>query len=212
MGIADFVPSLGEPLLKQCDYSCESDVMVDGDIFTYPYYWDSGRVVCAVKILQPLTPAKNYYEHKILSPGVICAVTIGVVGLDYPLNSQPGWRTGGIGYHADDGKLFNENGSGTQFGPTCTAGDRMGCGVVFEGEDSSDYVKVFFTKNGEQVGEIVNFKRRDSGLYPLMGISSRGEQFQYLGAWHHLPDPQEQTDSKKSKLNSNTFLFCYCME
>jgi hypothetical protein len=190
LGFADFTPSHGEPLLEQRDYSCESDVLVDGDIFTYPYYCGIEQVVFAIKILQPLTRTKNYFEQEILSPGILCAVTIGVVGRDYPLNMQPGWTNEGVGYHADDGKLFVENGQGCPFGPTCTSGDRIGCGVIFEDDDSSDYVKVFFTKNGEQVGEIVNFKRPASGrgIYPSMGFSSSGEQFQYLGTWHHLPD------------------------
>ena len=65
--------------------------MVDGDIFTYPYYWDSRDVVCAVKILHPLVPIKNYFEHKILSHGVACVITIGIVGRHYLLDRQPGW-------------------------------------------------------------------------------------------------------------------------
>ena len=208
MGIADFIPSRGVSLLKQGDYSCNSDVMVDGDVFTYPYYWERGAV-CAVKILQPVTPAKNYFEHKIICPGVRCTITIGVVGLDYPLDSQPGWRNEGIGYHADDGQLFSEDGLGSRFGPTCTTGDRMGCGVNFEAEDSSGYVKVFFTKNGQQVGDFVKFKKPKSGLYPLMGLDSRGEQFQYLGCWHHLPDPQEHNyETGESKLN---YTVCYTL-
>lgn len=193
-----------ESSLKHGDYSCMGDVMVEGDTFTYPYYWDSGDVACAVKIQHPITPSKNYFEHKILSRGVICAITIGMVGRDYPLDRQPGWDEEGIGYHADDGKVFNEDGLGALFGPTCTTGDRMGCGIVFEGDLSSEYVKVFFTKNGQQVGDFVEFRRPESGLHPFMGFSSRGEQFQYLGSWHHLPGPQEHVhDSKESKLNPN---------
>lgn len=199
--IADFDPSREGSLLKQGEYSCNSDVMVDGDIFTYPYYSDTANVATAVKLLQPLTPAKNYFELKILSPGIICAVTLGVVGRNYPLDKQPGWCEEGIGYHADDGRLFNEDGSGKRFGPTCTTGDRMGCGVIFEvHDDPSDYVKVFFTKNGKQVGDVAKFKRPRSGLYPLMGFTSRGEQFQYLGAWQHLPSPQNlEHNDEKSK-------------
>ena len=37
------------------------------------------------------------------------------------------------------------------FGPTCTDGDRMGCGVDFNTDCGSGYVNVFFTKNGKQV-------------------------------------------------------------
>ena len=40
---------------------------------------------------------------------------------------------------------------GTELGPTCTDGDRMGCGVDFSTDRSSGYVNVFFTKNGKQV-------------------------------------------------------------
>ena len=39
----------------------------------------------------------------------------------------------------------------TKFGPTCTDGDRMCCGVDFSIDRSSGYVNVFFTKNGKQV-------------------------------------------------------------
>ena len=176
----------GVSLLKDGDYDCDSDLMVDGDVFTYPYYFTGD--VCAIKILQQFTPNENYFEYRITSAGVECAIAIGVVRRGYPLDRQPGWEYEGIGYHADDGKLFHENGSGRPFGPTCTTGDRMGCGIDFEGdEDSSDYVKVFFTKNGQQVGDFVDFKKPKSGLYPLMGLHSRGEQLQYLGRWNHLP-------------------------
>lgn len=172
--------------LTDGDYSCDKNITVDRDMFTYPYYWVNSHV-CAVKILQPVTPNQNYFEFRITCPGEICAITIGVVGRDYPLDRQPGWVEEGIGYHADDGRLFHEIGYGKPFGPTCTTGDRMGCGIDFEGEDSLDYVKVFFTKNGQQVGDFVKYKKPKSGLYPLMGMNSRGEQIQYLGRWNHLP-------------------------
>ena len=199
----------GVSSLKHGDYSCKKDVMVDGDIFTYPYYWDSGgsHSVCAVKILHPITSTKNYFEQKILSYGIVCAISIGVVERNYLLDQQPGWNKQGIGYHADDGKLFNEYGIGTVFGPTCTAGDRMGCGVIFEGGDSSKYVKVFFTKNGQQVGNFVEFKRPESGLYPFMGFNSRGEQFQYLGCWQHIPSSSASL-AEESKPKESTLCSC----
>ena len=178
----------GVSLLKDGDYDCDSNFMVDGDVFTYPYLFTRRRVITGIKLLQQFTPNQNYFEYRITSPGVNCAINIGAVGRDYPLDRHPGWNHEGIGYHADDGKLFCETGLGRPFGPTCTAGDRMGCGIDFEGdEDSSDYVKVFFTKNGQQVGDFVNFKKPKSGLYPLMGLESQGEQLQYLGQWNHIP-------------------------
>ena len=70
---------------------------------------------------------------------------------EYPMDRMPGWEQNSCGYHADDGKHFHEDGMGTEFGPTCTDGDRMGCGVDFSTNHSSGYVSVFFTKNGKQV-------------------------------------------------------------
>lgn len=185
-----------ESLLKDGDYNCNSNIMVDGDIFTYPFYFVRSRGhLCTVKILQPMTPIQNYFEYQITCSGVICEITIGLVGRNYPLNRHPGWNKEGIGYHADDGNLFcGQSNQYQSLGPTCTAGDRMGCGVDFEGGDSPDYVNVFFTKNGQQVGGFINFKKPKGGLFPLIGMDSRGEQFQYLGRWNYLP--------KEGKLNS----------
>ena len=54
---------------------------------------------------------------------------------------------------------------GSVFGPTCTDGDRMGCGVDFNTDCGSGYVNVFFTKNGKQVrrGEEEKRLRRREG-------------------------------------------------
>jgi hypothetical protein len=111
------------------------------------------------------------------------------VGADnYPLDDMPGWDYNSIGYHADDGKLFCESGAGTEFGPTCTNGDRMGCGIDFRDEDdSSDQVKVFFTKNSQQIGDAIRIKIPAGGLYSLIGMCSEGEKVQYTGHWHYLP-------------------------
>ena len=67
------------------------------------------------------------------------------------MNHMPGWNQNSCGYHADDGNLFDGSLIGSRLGPTCTDGDRMGCGVDFSAGSSSGYVNVFFTKNGKQV-------------------------------------------------------------
>ena len=51
-------------------------------------------------------------------------------------------------------------------------GDRMGCGIDFDSEGDGNFVKVFFTKNGEQVGSSKRMKRPVHGLYPLFGTTS----------------------------------------
>ena len=79
----------------------------------------------------PLNRTNHYFEVEILEEGAIGAVAIGLGKTTYPLHRHPGWNAGGVGYHADDGKLFKGRGHGDPFGPMCTAGDRMGCGIQF---------------------------------------------------------------------------------
>ena len=45
----------------------------------------------------------------------------------------------------------------------------MGCGVDFDTDVGVNHVKVFFTKNGRQVGHSQKMKRPIHGLYPLFG-------------------------------------------
>ena len=85
------------------------------------------------------------------------------------MSRMPGWNGKSCGYHADDGKLYHESGRGRQFGPTCTTGDRMGCGVIFDCGLGGGSVQLFFTKNGKQVGQLEQMHRPVNGLYPLIG-------------------------------------------
>ena len=124
--------------------SVGSNSLVRGDIFMYAGKGEVG----VVKILEPMSPLLNYFEYEIVDRGEKCAIGIGVGELEYPLDRMPGWNEKGIGYHADDGYLFNQSGFGIQLGPTSTKGDRMGCGVDFDTDVGYGYVSVFFTRNG----------------------------------------------------------------
>lgn len=79
----------------------------------------------------PLNRTNHYFEMEIVEEGSLGALAIGLGKTTYPLHRHPGWNAGGIGYHADDGKLFKGKGHGDEFGPSCTVGDRMGCGIRF---------------------------------------------------------------------------------
>jgi hypothetical protein len=59
---------------------------------------------------------------------------------------MPGWHAGSWGYHGDDGKKFNAQGIGKEFGPRYGRGDIVGCGVDMRAKSA------FFTKNGEYLG------------------------------------------------------------
>ena len=177
----------------QCAVSTE----VDGDIFSF-----RGGSTGIVKILEPVSPLLNYFEYLILDRGREASIGIGVGERNYPTGRMPGWNRNSCGYHADDGKLYHENGMGRAFGPTCTNGDRMGCGVDFDTDCGPDHVNIFFTKNGRQVGEPVRMKKPIYGLYPLIGLHSRGERVHYLGHWQRTADgstePMEQDNSPGS--------------
>lgn len=161
-------------------HCCGKNAAVEGDVLTFK---GEGGSVGVVKIIEPASPMLNYYECEILDRGRKCAIGLGFGDKNYPLDRMPGWNRNGIGYHADDGRLFHQDGYGKQHGPMCTEGDRMGCGIDFDQDVGYGYCEVFFTKNGEQVGEPVRMKRPVYGLYPIIGLHSRGEKVRYLGHW-----------------------------
>ena len=161
-------------------YCCGSNAFVEGDIFGYG---SLGRSVGVVKITEPINQMLNYFEYVILNKGAKCAIGIGFGEHKYSLDRMPGWNSHGIGYHADDGRMFYQDGFGQPFGPTCTEGDRMGCGIDYDTDSGNEYCDVFFTKNGEQVGNIVKMKKPVHGLYPIVGFHSHGEKVRYLGHW-----------------------------
>lgn len=182
---------------------------VDGDIFSFR---GEGSSVGVVKILEPMSPLLNYYEYEIVSRGRKCAIGVGLGEQGYPLDRMPGWNRNGIGYHADDGRLFYQEGFGRAFGATCTEGDRMGCGVDYTEECEDGFRNIFFTKNGQQVGEMIKMRRPLFGFYPIIGMHSVGEKVRYLGHWRRVRDgvqePMEEECSPSTYwLRSNAIHF-----
>ena len=170
-------------------YSSGGNIAVEGDLFVYTgcrgEHYPYVKTASNVKFLEPMNSTLNYFEYEIIASGTEDAIGIGVGDLDYPLDKTPGRKQNGVGYHADDGNLYHQKSYGKQFGPTCTKGDRMGCGVDFDSEDTLGYIDVFFTKNGEQVGDVIKIKKPTSGLYSVVGLFSEGGCVRYLGHWHH---------------------------
>ncbi|XP_062894055.1 SPRY domain-containing protein 3 isoform X2 [Mobula hypostoma] len=146
-------------------------ILVDGDILSY--HGNSDEVGCYVAP-HPLTRESNYFEVCIVDTGVRGTIAVGLVPQYYKLDHQPGWLPHSVAYHADDGKLFNGNGMGQQFGPKCFTGDRIGCGVQAESFDRG-MATVFFTRNGKEVGSVVMAMSPD-GLFPAVGMHSLGEE------------------------------------
>ncbi len=161
---------------------------VEGDHLDHFKFLGVDRYVGVVKILEPVSPMLNYFELQIIDKGEDTAIGIGVGEYKYPLDKMPGWNSNAIGYHADDGRLFYQNGFGKAFGPLCTTGDKMGCGIDFDCDVGPNFVNVFFTKNGKQIGAPTKVKKPIYGFYPLFGLHSPNEKIAYLGHCRMLPE------------------------
>ena len=140
------------------------------------FFKAGARDVSSVVASSPLTLERFYFELIIDDGGEDNSVGIGVGPWDYALDSYPGWKPQSIGYHGDNGCLYKEQGHGKPFGPKCEQGDVMGCGVILDPSDSSnDKCTVFFTRNGERVGQCEAVVPKD-GLYPMVAMSSPGQK------------------------------------
>ncbi|XP_051961691.1 SPRY domain-containing protein 3 isoform X3 [Xyrauchen texanus] len=146
-------------------------MLKNGD--TLSYQGNSDEVGCYVAP-RPLSKGNCYFEVTIMDTGVRGTIAVGLVPQYYKLDHQPGWLPHSIAYHADDGKLYNGNPVGQQFGPKCNRGDRVGCGIYADNFDAG-LVTVFFTKNGNEVGSVVVPVAPD-GLFPAIGMHSLGEE------------------------------------
>ncbi|XP_034393042.1 SPRY domain-containing protein 3-like isoform X2 [Cyclopterus lumpus] len=143
----------------------------DGD--TLSYQGNSEEVGCYVAG-HPLSKGNCYFEVTIVDTGVRGTIAVGLVPKFYRLDHQPGWLPYSVAYHADNGKLYNGNPVGQQFGPKCARGDRIGCGIHFE-NIKAGFTIVFFTKNGKEVGSL-EVPISAEGLFPAVGMHSMGEE------------------------------------
>uniref|UniRef100_A0A8C4IJ03 SPRY domain containing 3 n=1 Tax=Dicentrarchus labrax TaxID=13489 RepID=A0A8C4IJ03_DICLA len=143
------------------------------NFFLFSYQGNSEEVGCYVAG-HPLSKGNCYFEVTIVDTGVRGTIAVGLVPKFYRLDHQPGWLPYSVAYHADNGKLYNGNPVGQQFGPKCARGDRIGCGIHSENIEAG-FTTVFFTKNGKEVGS-VEVPVSAEGLFPAVGMHSMGEE------------------------------------
>ena len=125
--------------------------------------------------IDPFGPlSSRSFEIRIADPGENTYIAVGICSRSYPHHMLPGWKETSVGYHADNGCLFDssENGEGT--GQTCKMGDTMRCTVQPTADGSRKEVSVIFHCNGHVVGKRVVWMPED-GFYGVFGMMSRRE-------------------------------------
>ncbi|KAI1002915.1 hypothetical protein K3495_g5288 [Podosphaera aphanis] len=95
------------------------------------------------------------------------SIGIGFSSKKVPLSRLPGWEPESWAYHGDDGHSYCSQPSGKIYGPSFSANDVIGCGVIFRTNSA------FFTKNGDHLGTA--FRDVKGKLYPSVGMKKAGE-------------------------------------
>lgn len=93
---------------------------------------------------------------------------VGFADAHFELTRKPGWDPGSYGYHADDGHKYAGSERGEAYGPPCSAGDVIGCGIRF------DDCSIFFTRNGVFLGRAFTYPP-SLQLYATIGLHSPNE-------------------------------------
>lgn len=104
--------------------------------------------MCTMKD-EPLSKDNNYFEIELIQDPED-GDGIGIVLKTDQLPHKPGWQNGSIGYHAQNGGLYNQYPTTEIYSATCKKGDRMGCGIDYTAEKDG-YIFVWFTKNDDVV-------------------------------------------------------------
>ena len=141
-------------------------------------YHDNGRkmpftgVRLAVAIYgEPFSEKLQYIELDILSMESCSAIAIGAVPKRYSLDYAPGWGKESLGYHTDNGQLYQGRDRGKYFGPIAKKGDSIGCGINFI-PNNQRKCSIYFTYNGVEIGR-VRTAIPQTGLYPCLCLTQK---------------------------------------
>lgn len=86
-----------------------------------------------------------YFEVKIINCSTRCHAVVGLSEKEFPTNKQLGSSKKSYGYKSD-GKVYNGNTTGEDFGPKFEQHDVVGCGLLISKQ------QIFFTLNGRYLG------------------------------------------------------------
>ena len=137
---------------------------------------DSVGTVRSKAPIDPLNP-NNFFEVKIIDPGDMCYIALGVCSPQYPATQLPGWAEISVGFHMDNGLILN--GGGAEYKETecnCVKGDVLRC-TLEPVDGSHKQVNVIFHRNSAFVGKTMFWNPRH-GLYAQVSSMSKGEVIQ----------------------------------
>ena len=145
----------------------------------------------AVRQLDPVDSKQNFFECEIVSKGEKSDIWIGIGPEDCHLFEM---QEGMLRYQADSGNVYHGcvyharscEKRKIMLGLICSEGDRIGCGIDFDDDHQSDFMNVFFTRNGKQVGDLIKCRIPSFKMFPLVRLGSEGEQLHFL---HHYNRP-----------------------
>ncbi|XP_022792235.1 short transient receptor potential channel 2-like [Stylophora pistillata] len=158
-------------------------ISVDGCLLTYlgSDFCDTckrgePKEIHSAKFKSPFTPETPRFEVLIQETGERRIVALGVVHKSYDCHKMPGWYTGTVGYHVDDGKIFDtgchKHGREVE-GAMAYRGDLIACEVDF-GEASKGKITVFFTLNGKEVEHSSMEYTSGKELFPFVSLGFKG--------------------------------------
>ena len=114
-----------------------------------------------------------YFEMKIIDCGQDGAIGIGLATSDADTNIMPGWNKNTIGYHGDDGGIYQGSGCAVEETDTFTTHDVVSCQVKRVRIDELRFGTVIqFGKNGKTVGPLMYMMNEH--LHPVIGMGTPG--------------------------------------
>ena len=173
------------------------------------YASDADTEVGVVQLTREICKEYPYFEVEVTGFGEKGNIGVGLAPGNYRLDSEPGWRPGSVGYHCNDGCLFEGVfWKGKPIRPPGRQGDRIGCGLKYPENIMrvmGDKVVVFFTHNEEEVCQSeVKWPSRSRGLLPTIGMQGRGEAITVIedARWpRHVSPTVLDTPTKKTSFH-----------
>ena len=143
------------PVQSSLQWSAINRLQQKQDLLCYSHEGENDGDVGTAIASHAFSVSQPYFEVEIVDSGRGCFIGVGAANSAGTYRGMVGWEAGSVGFHSDDGILFQGQGNGAQFAPTSQQGDIIGCGVEF-GAATNDGVskpqRLFMTRNHQIIG------------------------------------------------------------